>query len=82
MDIKVKIVALKIISINKLMANDFHVWKAIRNFLFDKIGIKSVFHYNFKPSKNTSQKLVYFHNSIKSLLYSGSLSVTATVEHL
>ena len=56
MDIEVKIVALKIIWINKLMANDFHAWKAIPKFLFDKIGIRSVFHYNFKPSKNTSQK--------------------------
>ena len=57
MDIEVKIVALKIIWINKLMANDFHAWKAIPNFLFDKIGIRSVFHYNFKPSKNISQKI-------------------------
>ena len=54
--IEVKIVALTITWINKLMANDFHAWKAIPNFLFDKIGIRSVFHYNFKPSKNTSQK--------------------------
>ena len=60
MDIEVKIVALKIIWINKLMANDFHAWKAIPNFLFDKIGIRSVFHYNFKPSKNTSQKISLF----------------------
>ena len=56
-DIEVKIVALKIIWINKLMANDFHAWKAIPNFLFDKIGIRSVFHDNFKPSKNISQKI-------------------------
>ena len=41
-------------------ANEFHVWKAITNFLFDKIGIRSVFHYNFKPSKNTSQKIRLF----------------------
>ena len=41
------------------MANDFHTWKAISNFVFDKVGIRSVFHYNFKPSKNTSQELVY-----------------------
>ena len=74
-DIEVKIVALKIIWINKLMANDFHAWKAIPNFLFDKIGIRFVFHYNFKPSKNTSQKLVYFHNSIKNLFHSRSLLV-------
>ena len=33
-DIEAKIVALKITWINKLMANDFHVWKAISNFLF------------------------------------------------
>ena len=39
------------------MANDFHAWKAIPSFVFDKIGIRSVFHYNFKPSKNTSQKI-------------------------
>ena len=39
------------------MANDFHSWKAIPNFVFDKIGIRSVFHYNFKPWKNTSQKI-------------------------
>ena len=57
MDTEVKIVALKIIWINKLMANDFHAWKAILNFVFDKIGIRSVFHYNFKPSKNTSQNI-------------------------
>ena len=56
-DTEVKIVALKIIWINKLMANDFHAWKAIPNFVFDKIGIRSVFHYNFKSLKNTSQKI-------------------------
>ena len=56
-DIEVKIGALKIIWINKLMPNDFHAWKAIPNIVFDKIGIRSVFHYNFKPSKNTSQKI-------------------------
>ena len=49
-DIKVKIVALKIIWINKLITNDFHAWKAIPNFLFDKIGIRSVFLYNFKDA--------------------------------
>ena len=57
MDTEVKIVALKIIWINKLMANDFHAWKEIPNFVFAKIGIRSVFHYNFKPSKNISQKI-------------------------
>ena len=46
-DTEVKIVALKIIWINKLMANDFHAWKAIPNYGFDKIGIRSVFHDNF-----------------------------------
>ena len=56
-DIEVKIGALKIIWINKLMPNDFHAWKAIPNIVFDKIGIRSVFHYNFKPLKNTSQKI-------------------------
>ena len=56
-DTEVKIVALKLIWINKLMANDFHAWKAIPNLVFDKIGIRSVFHYNFKPSKNTAQKI-------------------------
>ena len=56
-DTEVKIVALKIIWINKLMANDFHAWKAFPNFVFDKVGIRSLFHYNFKPSKNTSQKI-------------------------
>ena len=35
-------------------------WKAIPNFLFDEIGIKSVFHYNFKLSKNTSQNISLF----------------------
>ena len=55
-DIEAKIVALKIIWINKLMANDFYTWKAISDFLSNKICIRSVFHYNFKPSKNTSQK--------------------------
>ena len=50
-DIEVQIVALKIIWIYKLMASDFHAWKAIPNFRFDKIGIRSAFHYNFKPSK-------------------------------
>ena len=59
-DIEAKIVALKITRINKLMANDFHAWKAIPKFFFDKIGIRSVFHYNFKPSKNTSQKISLF----------------------
>ena len=39
------------------MANDFHAWKAIPNLVFDKTGIRSVFHYNFEPSKNTSQKI-------------------------
>ena len=43
-DIKVKIMALTIIWSNKLMANDFHAWKAIPNFYFDKIGTRSVFH--------------------------------------
>ena len=56
MDIKVKIMAIKIIWVNKLMANDFQTLKAIPNFPFDKISIRSAFHYNFKPSKNTSQK--------------------------
>ena len=55
------------------MANDFRAWKAVPNFLFDKIGIRSVFQHNFKPSKNTSQKLVYFHNSVKNLFHFGSL---------
>ena len=64
-DIEAKTVALKMTWINKLMTNDFRAWKAIPHFLFDKTGIRSVFHYNFKPSKNTSQKSVYFHNSIK-----------------
>ena len=59
-DIEAKIVALKITWINKLTANDFHAWKAILNFLFDKIGIRSVFHYSFQPSKNTSQKISLF----------------------
>ena len=38
----------------------------------------SVFHYNFKPSKNTSQKSVYFHNSIKNF-HSGSLLVKSNL---
>ena len=59
-DTEVKIVALRIIWINKLMANDFHAWKAIPNFLFDKIGTRSVFHYNFQPSMNTSRKISLF----------------------
>ena len=46
-DIKVKIMAL-------------NARKAIPNFLFDKIGIRPVFHYNFKPSKNASQKICLF----------------------
>ena len=37
MDVKVKIVVLKIIWMTKLMANDFHAWKVIPNFLFDKM---------------------------------------------
>ena len=78
-NIEVKIVALKIFWINKLMANDCHAWKAIPNFLFDKIGIRSVFHYNFRPSKNTSQKISYFHNSIKNLFHSGSLLVKSNL---
>ena len=36
MDSEVKIVALKIIWINKLVANDFHAWKVIPNFLWEK----------------------------------------------
>ena len=42
------------------MANDFRAWKAVPNFFFDKIGIRSVFQYNFKPLKNTSQKFSLF----------------------
>ena len=74
-DIEAKIMTLKITWINKLMADDFHAWEAIPNFLFDKIGIRSVFHYNFKPSKNTLQQIPYIHNSVKNLYHSGSLLV-------
>ena len=42
------------------MANDFQAWKAIPNFLLDKIAVWSVFHYNLKPLKNTSQKIILF----------------------
>ena len=70
--IEAKIVALRITWINKLMANDFHARKGIPNFLFDKIGIRSVFHY-------TSQKSVYFHNSIKNLFHSGNLLVKSNL---
>ena len=59
--------------------NDFHAWKAVSKFLFEKIGIRSVFHYNFKPSKNTSQKLVHFHNSFKNLFHSESLLVKSNL---
>ena len=58
--LKLKSWHLKIIWINKSMANDFHAWRAIPNFLYDKIGIRSVFHYNFEPSKNTWQKISLF----------------------
>ena len=52
--------ASKIIWINKLIANDFNTWKAIPNSLFVKIGIRTVFHHNFKPLQNTSQKISLF----------------------
>ena len=60
MDIENKIIALKIISINKLIVNYFHAWKAIPNFLFNKNGTRSAFHCNFKPLKNISQKISLF----------------------
>ena len=41
------------------MANYFQNWKAISNFLFDKIGTRSFLHYNFKPSRILHKKLVY-----------------------
>ena len=44
MDTEVQIVALKIIWINKLMANDFH----------------ALFHYNFNSLKSTSQRISLF----------------------
>ena len=59
-DIEATIVALKITWINKLMANDFMQRKQFQIFFFDKIGIRSVFHYNFKASKNTPQKISLF----------------------
>ena len=81
-DTEVKIVALKIIWINKLMANDFHAWKAIPNFLFDKIGIRSVFHIILNLRRILHKKLVYFHNFIKNLFHSGSLLEKQTFVHL
>ena len=34
--------------------------KQFQIFFFNEIGIRSVFHYSFKPSKNTSQKISLF----------------------
>ena len=82
-DIKVKIVALKIIWMNKLIANDFHARKAIPNFLFDKIGIRSVFHYNFKRSKNTSPKISLFPQFYQELVFIlGSVSESSRISEI
>ena len=72
-DTEVKIVALKIIWINKLMANDFHAWKAIPNFVFTKLVSGLFFIIILNPRKIPHKKLVYFHNFIKNLFHSGSL---------
>ena len=42
------------------MANYFQKWKAISNFLFDKIGTRSFLHYNSKPSRILHKKISLF----------------------
>ena len=69
-DTEVKIVALKIIWINKLMANDFHKWKAL---FLTKLVSGLFFIIILNPRKIPHKKLVYFHNFIKNLFHSGSL---------
>ena len=78
-DTEVKIVALKIVWINKLMANDFHAWKAIPNFVFDKLVSGLFFIIILNPRKISHKKLVYFHNFIKNLFHSGSLLVESNL---
>ena len=51
-DIKTKIGALKVAWVTRLSDDNFHPWKIIPVILFTNFGgIKNVFHYNFKASK-------------------------------
>ena len=78
-DIEVKIVALKIIWIDKLMENDFHALKEVQNFLFDKIGLGLFFIITLNLRRVPHKNLVYFHNSVKNLFHSVSLLVKSNL---
>ena len=59
-DIKPKMMALKIIWINKFkIANDFRLWKTIPNALFVKIGIGYVIYQNYKPLRENLTKISF-----------------------
>ena len=74
--IEVKVVALKIIWINKLMANDFHVWRTIPNsFFLTELVLRLFFVITLNLRRIPHKKLVCFHNSVKSLFHSGNLLV-------
>ena len=58
MDIKTKISALKRAWVTRLIDDNFHPWKIIPTILFTNFGgIKNVFHYNFKASKQCGSKV-------------------------
>ena len=78
-DIEAKIVALKITWINKLMANDFHAWKAIPNFRFKKLVSGLFFIITSNLQRIPHKKSIYFHNSIKKFFHSGSLLVKSNL---
>ena len=67
-DIKSKILSLKISWISKLLDTNFHLWKIIPNQIFSEVGgAKTVFHFNFKLSKQCplqGKNLPRFYNKL------------------
>ena len=58
-DIKTKLLSLKVIWIKKLMDDNFHAWKAIPMAWLSNNGSIQIFNKNFKPSQYLLHKLSY-----------------------